>query len=98
MTRSKRIIALAVAAAIVFAMAFSVLFIVREEEHECSGVDCQFCQQMNAAMESFLHHTPKPQNTALLSIVSFALMLVLGMVRQGKVSDTLTALKVKLSD
>lgn len=98
MTKHKRLIAFVVAAAIVFAMAFSVLFIVCNEKHDCTGgVDCQICQQIRAGVENFLHHTPKPQNTVLLVTISYALLLVIGKVLQRSVLDTLISLKVKLS-
>ncbi len=98
MTKSKRFIALAVVFAMVFAMAFSVLFIVREENHECTGVDCHICQQINAGILQFNHHTPKPHSAVYLLTVTYALVLLLGSLRKSRVSNTPISLKVKLSD
>ena len=47
MTKRKRIISLVVAAAVLFVMLYSALYIAAEANHDCVGENCPICYQIN---------------------------------------------------
>ncbi len=54
MTKKNRALALLPAAALVFIMLFSVLYITRNADHDCAQEKCSVCQQLEVC-ENTLH-------------------------------------------
>lgn len=98
MLKSRRITALITAFAFAFAFCFSVLFIVEEAEHNCSGEHCNICEQINACLHFFDNFSPKPEALGFSASLFFAAVLLIGAVAESKKNITLVNLKVKLSD
>lgn len=86
--------------AFIIALCFvlSVLFVVFEAEHDCSGDDCQICQTVNTCLHLLDNTTPKPDTAAAVMPVIYALVLVMGALSACLCSENLITLKVKLSD
>lgn len=98
MASKKRLLALFVALTMVCAMAFSVFFIAHNSGHKCSGGDCQICAQINSCIRSLNKITPKPESTAAVALVCFAIVLVFGEIIKLNNKKSLVDLNVKLSD
>ena len=98
MSTKKRILAFAVALAMVFAMAFSVFFIAHNGEHNCSGEDCRICAQINNCIRSLNNITPKPETAAVYIPAVFALVALIGAVVQFNNKKSLVDLNIKLSN
>ncbi|MCR5368359.1 hypothetical protein SAMN05660484_01662 [Eubacterium ruminantium] len=47
--KNTRIISFFMAAALIISILFSVLFIIREMDHDCSGDDCPICFELKQA-------------------------------------------------
>ncbi len=96
MTRKNRIIALVLSIAIFFTMMLSVTVITHDWDHECVGIGCQICQQMESARRIL-----KMVMSGALAI-AFALALTYTSCRfihrfaQCLPQGTLIALKVEL--
>ncbi len=96
MTRKNKIIALVLAIAVFFAMMLSVTVITHDADHECVGIECQVCQQMESARRNL-----KMRMSGAL-VIAFALALTYTSYRfihcfaQHLVQGTLIALKVEL--
>ena len=98
-SKAKRCLAFVLAAAIAVVFAVSVLFVVSNAEHECSGNDdCHICQLVTFSLNVFRNISPDPDSSAVSASVCFALVLVLGAVFTRTVSQNLITLKVKLSN
>lgn len=98
MNSAKKRLSALVAAAIAFVFVLSVLFVVFEAEHNCSGDDCQICQTVNTCLHIFDNTTPDPEIITPAAFAVFALVLVIGAVSACVYSENLITLKVKLSD
>ena len=55
MTKKKRIISLVVAAAVLFVMLYSALYIAAEANHDCVGENCPICYQINVCPMGSAH-------------------------------------------
>ncbi|MBR3149463.1 MAG: hypothetical protein IKF64_04760 [Eubacterium sp.] len=98
MQNVKKRISAALAVIIALTFVLSVLFVVFESEHNCSGDDCQICQTVGNCLKILDNTTPKPETAVLSVAVIFALVLVLGTVMLRADSENLITLKVKLSN
>ena len=98
MTNKKRAVALFAAAAFVFVMLFSVVYIAAESDHDCVGSDCQICYQI-----SVCQHTLRSILLIACSVLSTATIVCVLCRWVSRAADsaifcTLVSLKVKLSD
>lgn len=97
MSRFNKLTALFLTVAVTTVMLFSALFIAENNEHNCTGSDCQICEQVQLKLKVFNNQTPKPENATMLLAIIWSAVLVLG-VKTKKVSNlTLIDLKTKLS-
>ena len=98
MTKRNRRIALLFAMTLVFAVLFSVVFVVAEANHDCSGEDCPICCQMTVC-----------ENTLRAAGFAAAVVFFAARIREFVLSkpalakkqawnSSLVSLKVKLSD
>ena len=98
MTKQKRILALAMAAAILFIVLTSAFFIAAEAKHDCIGGGCKICCQINVCCTVL--------KALALAVIAAELAVVAGYAFGFGVADkyvfcprfTLVSLKVKLSD
>ncbi|MCR5652928.1 MAG: hypothetical protein K6F88_03915 [Ruminococcus sp.] len=98
MTKRNRIIALALAAVILFVMAFSLFVVAAEAGHHCHGEDCPICELI-AVCEN---------NIRLMSSVLVFVLLIIALTLTRAFIDeinksayqplTLVSLKVKLTN
>ncbi|MBQ9516531.1 MAG: hypothetical protein IJI47_04330 [Eubacterium sp.] len=98
MQNAKKRISAIMAVTIALVFVLSVLFVVFESEHNCSGDDCRICQTVNTCLHIFDNTTPDPAVINAVAAVVFALVLVIGAVSACRNSENLITLKVKLSD
>ena len=98
MSKTKRAISVFLAVVLTAVFALSVFFVVFESKHNCSGDDCQICQTVNLCLKVFNNKSPKPETASVVSLIAFALVLVMGAVLLCKKNENLITLKVKLSD
>lgn len=98
MTKRNRIIAIIVAVAMAIGLVSSALFVVENANHNCTGTDCQICDQINLSLKLFDNQTPKPEEATAIICVSWALVLALGLTKNIVKVDTLVDLKTKLSN
>ena len=96
--KRQRFIALITALAMAAAMAFSVVFVVHSAEHECKKIDCQLCAAVHVCLERFQDTAPKPTQLGAVSLTVFAVIALLGAVREAAGLKTLITLKIKLSN
>ena len=97
MTKQKRVLALAMAAAILFIVLASAFFIAAEANHDCIG-GCKICCQINVCCTVL--------KALALAVIAAVLAVVAGYAFGFGVADryvfcprfTLVSLKVKLSD
>lgn len=98
MTKQKRILALAMAAAILFIVLTSAFFVAAEANHDCIGGGCKICCQINVCCTVL--------KALALAVIAALLAVVAGYAFGFGVADkyvfcprfTLVSLKVKLSD
>lgn len=98
MARRNRILSAFIAFAMVLAMAFSVLFIAEEANHNCSNSDCQICYQINSCLKLLYTVSYEPDVQAVSYALAFGLVLVIGAVMANQNINTLISLKTKLSN
>ena len=98
MTKQKRMLAMAMAAAILFIVLASAFFIAAEANHDCVGDGCEICCQINVCRTVL--------KGLALAVIAAVLVVVAGYAFGFGVADkyvfcprfTLVSLKVKLSD
>lgn len=98
MTKQKRVLALAMAAAILFIVLTSAFFVAVEANHDCIGGGCKICCQINVCCTVL--------KALALAVIAAVLAVVAGYAFGFGVADkyvfcprfTLVSLKVKLSD
>ncbi len=98
MQNNRRIIALFTVLIFTLALVFPVLYIINETDHNCSGIDCQICEQVNVCMHFFDNFTPDPNEGIFILSACFAVVFCIGSVVVSKKLNTLVNLKVKLSN
>ncbi|MBR1730824.1 MAG: hypothetical protein IJ725_00095 [Ruminococcus sp.] len=98
MTKRTRIIALLLAAAVLFVMLFSLFVIAAEAQHNCHGDDCPICELV-ALCENLVKGLS-------LTLVIITLIVALALMRRfckedrecGEIRNTPVLLKVKLTN
>ena len=99
MAKRKRMFAVVIAIAIVFALSFSALFVITETNHNCmTGNCCRICQQINTCLEQLNNVATSSNHILFSSIFLFALVVIVAIDKNVSGTDTLIELKVKLSN
>ncbi len=81
-----------------FVMLFSVLYVVLEADHECSGEDCAVCAQIRACMNLIRNLLPVAAVLTTAGLIDLSAERIGGVLCRVFSSITLISLKIKLSD
>lgn len=95
MDKRKKITAFIIAAAIIFTMLFSALFVVGEAEHNCSGAECVICCLIRLCVNNFSAVTKSACLFCIFAVLLLYLCLAISKKRKAE-SDSPVNLKVKL--
>ncbi|MBQ7203900.1 MAG: hypothetical protein IJS03_07810 [Eubacterium sp.] len=98
MQNAKKLVALFSALLFALVLTSSILFVAVESEHNCTGNDCQICEQVSICLHIFDNTTPDPEVNTPAIFAGFAVVLCIGFEIVCKKLNTLVDLKVKLSD
>lgn len=98
MTKQKRVLALAMAAAILFIVLTSAFFVAAEANHDCIGGGCKICCQINVCCTVLKALALAVIAAVLTAAASRPLPFLLVGCRLSAPRCTLVSLKVKLSD
>lgn len=98
MTKKNRVLAVVLAAAFLFVMLSSVLFIALEADHDCIGESCSICCRLSAC-----ENTLKSVGQAVFVLILAALtlqpaLLLFSCAKEHFCRASLITLKVKLSN
>lgn len=95
MKSNKRIFRTLLCIAVLFAVAFSAIFIIAESGHDCTGEHCAICHQIELC-KNLLRSLTLAVNAIGLVVID---RIYCRTKRNGKIAaPTLVALRVKLSD
>lgn len=97
MSRINKLTALLLTIAVTTVMIFSALFIAENNEHNCTGNDCQICEQVQLKLKVFNNQIPKPEEAIIILSIIWSAVLVLGIKTKNVSNLTLIDLKTKLS-
>lgn len=98
MTKRKKIYSMLIAISIICAMAFSVLFVLTEANHDCvAGSCCKICLHINYCLEHLKLIAEKPSAALLPSLLIFLFLSSVKIITCFSNANTLIDLKVKLS-
>ena len=98
MTKQKRVLALAMAAAILFIVLASAFFIAAEAHHDCIGGGCKICCQINVCRAVLKGLAPAVIAAVVTAAASRPLPFLFACCRLTTPQCTLVSLKTKLSD
>ena len=98
MTKRKRIISLVVAAAVLFVMLYSALYIAAEANHDCVGENCPVCYQINVCQNALKNLSLAVCAAVFAAALPYTLCRGISVCTDYAQSYTLVSLKVKLSD
>ena len=98
MTKRKRIISLVVAAAVLFVMLYSALYIAAEANHDCVGENCPICYQINVCQNALKNLSLAVCAEAFAAVFTYTLCRRISACADFTPSYTLVSLKVKLTD
>ena len=98
MTKKFRFVAGLLAAVLAFVVLSSAAYIVAEADHDCTGVDCAICHQINACENLLKGMGLVGAAMASAAAVGYVLCRVVRLCREASHTFTLVSLKVKLSD
>ena len=98
MTKQKRMLAIVMAAAILFIMLTSAFFVAAEANHDCIGGGCKICCQINACCAVLKGLALAVIAAVLTAAASRPLLFLFAGCRLSAPRYTLVSLKVKLSD
>ena len=98
MTKRKRIISLVVAAAVLFVMLYSALYIAAEANHDCVGENCPICYQINVCQNALKNLSLAVCAAVFAAALPYTLCRGISVCTDYAQSYTLVSLKVKLSD
>ena len=98
MTKKFRFMTGLLAVALAFVMLSSAADIAAESHHDCTGVDCAICHQLQAC-ENLLRSMGLVGAAVVTSAaMGYVLCQVIHLCREASHTFTLVSLKVKLSD
>lgn len=98
MTKQKRVLALAMAAAILFIVLTSAFFVAAEANHDCIGGGCKICCQINVCCTVLKALALAVIAAVLTAAASRPLPFLFTCCRLSAPQCTLVSLKTKLSD
>ena len=98
MTKRKRIISLVVAAAVLFVMLYSALYIAAEANHDCVGENCPICYQINVCQNALKNLSLAVCAVAFAAAFTYTLCRSISVCTDYAQSYTLVSLKVKLTN
>ena len=96
--KKRRLVAIILAAAVLFVMLFSAVFIAEEAGHDCIGENCPVCCQINACRNVLENLSLAVCVFTFIAAVKFTLQKVVSSLRENIQNQTPVNLKVKLSD
>lgn len=98
MTKRFRFLTGLLAVILSFVMLSSIAYIAVESDHDCTGVDCAICHQINAC-ENLLKSIGLAGSTAAITAaILYILCSIIPSCTESARTFTLVSLKVKLSD
>ena len=98
MTKKKRIISLAVAAAVFFVMLCSAFYIAAEANHDCVGENCPICYHISVCENTLRNLSLAVCAAAFAAAFTYTLCRSISACADVIPSYTLISLKVKLTD
>ena len=98
MTKKFRFITGLLAATLAFAVLSSAAYIAVESHHDCSGVDCAICHQINVCENLLKSIGLAGSAAATAAAILYILCRIMPSCTEVVRSFTLVSLKVKLSD
>lgn len=98
MTKKKRIISLAVAAAVFFVMLCSAFYIAAEANHDCVGESCPICYHISVCENTLRNLSLAVCAAAFAAAFTYTLCRSISACADVIPSYTLISLKVKLTD
>ena len=98
MTKKFRFMTGLLAAALAFVVLSSAAYIAVESHHDCSGVDCAICHQLQVCENLLRSIGLTGAAVVAAAAVGYALCRVVRLCGETSRTFTLVALKVKLSD
>ena len=98
MTKRKRIISLVVAAAVLFVMLYSALYIAAEANHDCVGENCPICYKISVCENTLKNLSFAVCAVAFAAAFTYTLCRSISACAAVIPSYTLVSLKVKLTD
>lgn len=94
----KRILTAVLTALVLVVMLSSSLFIIEHVDHECTGEDCQICQQIYLCTQTLKTLSLAVIAAAVFYVFSALLSITIKQVETACVPHTPVSLKVKLSN
>ena len=98
MTKKFRFMTGLLAVALAFVMLSSVAYIAAESDHDCTGVDCAICHQLQACENLLRSMGLTGAAVVPAAAVGYVLCRAIRLCRETSHTFTLVSLKVKLSD
>ena len=98
MEAKKRIIAILLAATVLFVMLYSALFIAAEADHDCVGENCPICYQINVCQNMLKNFSLAVCPAVFSAAFTYILCRSISARTDYAQSYTLVSLKVKLSN
>lgn len=96
MTRRRRIIALALAVAVLFTIVLSLGIVTHGVGHECISRNCQICQRMESARQTLKGLTSVLLAVAAVLTVIHTIFFAARCLARPSLQGSLVALKVQL--
>ena len=98
MTKKFRFMTGLLAVVLAFVMLSSVAYIAAESDHDCTGVDCPICHQINICENLLKSIGLAGSAAAAAAAIRYVLCRILSSCTEAACAFTLVSLKVKLSD
>lgn len=98
MKKSKRTVAIFLAATVLFFILYSALFIAAEADHDCVGENCPICYQLNVCQNMLKNFSLAVCPAVFAAAFTYILCRSISARTDYAQSHTLVSLKVKLSN
>ena len=98
MTKRFRFLTGLLAVILFFAMLSSIAYIAVESDHDCTGVDCAICHQINACENLLKSIGLAGSAAATTAAILYILCSIIPSCTENACAFTLVSLKVKLTD
>ena len=98
MTKKSRLITGLLAAVLAAVMLSSAVYIAVEANHDCTGVDCAICHQINVCVNLLKSIGLAVSAAATVAAILYILCRIIPPCTEVARTFTLVSLKVKLSD